>query len=241
VLKPNLVAQTPARVRVFQNAGARRITFTTMIANLGQGPLTLEGRTVQTSSGPVTEATQVLQRSDGTTCTHVAGYFVFHPSHHHWHINDMSSYELRKDDPYTGQTVARSTKVSFCLADIHIARGYHNPPRQVFPNCGQQEGTQGISVGWEDVYESYLPDQWIDLDLDPANPVPAGQYYLVNVPDPDQLLLESDYNQMDKTGVISVGVPGPAGKKTAPHPRPARGPTHDKNLPGLPGKPRPVS
>ena len=126
--------------------------------------------------------------TDGTTCEHVAGYFEFHASHKHWHVNDFAAYELRKDDPFTGELMAKSDKVSFCLADITQLRGYRGP-RQVFADCTKQESVQGISVGFADVYDSYLPDQWIDLDLDGNTPVPAGTYFLVNVADPDNLIL----------------------------------------------------
>jgi hypothetical protein len=236
LLPPNLVAQTPSKIRVLQRSADRKIIFTTTVANVGKGPLILTGQTVQTPSGPVTQATQQVWRKDGTTCDHVAGYFVFHPSHNHWHVNDFASYELRKDDPFTGQLVAKSDKVSFCLIDITELRGY-NGPRQVFADCTTQEGTQGISVGFADVYDNFLPDQWIDLDIDPQNPVPAGQYFLVNVADPDNLILETDDNPQDKSGVVSVSVPpliGAGGGTHPPHPphpphpqRPPRpGPTH---------------
>jgi hypothetical protein len=235
LLPPNLVAQPPSKVRALQRSGDRKIIFTTTVGNVGKGPLILTGQTVQTPSGPVTQATQQVWRKDGTTCDHVAGYFEFHPSHNHWHVNDFASYELRKDDPFTGQLVAKSDKVSFCLIDVTELRGYTGP-HQVFADCTNQEGTQGISVGFADVYDNFLPDQWIDLDSDPQHPVPAGQYFLVNVADPDSLILEVDNNPRDRSGVVSVSVPaligtGGGGGTPSPHPphpqRPPRpGPTH---------------
>ena len=47
---------------------------------------------------------------------------------------------------------------------------------------------QGITVGWEDVYAPYLPDQFIAIsDLN------EGDYVLENQVNPNQLLPESDY------------------------------------------------
>ena len=235
LLKPDLVAMTPSRVRVLQRSADRKIIFTTTIGNVGKGPLVVQGTTVQTPSGPVTQATQIISRTDGTTCTHVAGFFEFHPSHNHWHINDFAAYELRKDDPFTGTLAAKSDKVSFCLIDITQLRGF-NGPRQVFADCNSQNSTQGISVGFADVYDNFLPDQWIDLDQDPKNPVPAGQYFLVNVADPDNLILEVDDRRETSSGVVSVSVPPLIGSHDPRPPRPPH--PHPSNGPGHPNGPR---
>jgi len=235
LLPPNMVAQPPTKVRILQGYNDRRIIFTTTVGNFGKGPLILTGKTVQTPSGPVTQGTQTVWRKDGSTCDHVAGYFVYHPSHHHWHVNDFAAYELRKDDPFTGQLMAKSDKVSFCLIDITQMRGYHGD-RQVFADCLNQEGVQGISVGFADVYDSFLPDQWIDVD----NSVPPGDYYLVNVADPDNLLLETDDTPADKAGVVSVGVPKViASGPPAPTPGPRQHPTHPPRPPRPTRTPRP--
>jgi hypothetical protein len=233
LLPPQLVAQTPTKVRVLQRYNDRKIIFTTTIGNLGKGPLILQGQTVQTPSGPVTQATQKVWRKDGTTCDHLAGYFEFHTAHHHWHVNDFAAYEVRKDDPFTGPLIAKSDKVSFCLIDITQLRGFKGS-RQVFADCKTQEGVQGISVGYADVYDSFLPDQWVDLDTDPAHPVPAGDYFLVNVADPDNLILETDNDLPHKSGVVSVSVPpiiGNGQRHTPqtgrpPHSRPPHSPRH---------------
>jgi len=247
LLPPNLVAQPPTKVRVLQSYNNRRIIFTTTVGNVGKGPLILKGDTVQTPSGPVTQGTQIVWRKDGTTCEHIAGYFVFHPSHHHWHVNDFAAYELRKDDPFTGQLMAKSDKVSFCLIDITSLRGYANAPRQVDADCLNQEGVQGISVGFADVYDSFLPDQWIDVDQAGPNTVPAGEYFLVNVADPDSLLIETSDSPQDRAGVVSVGVPnliasGPPAPTPGPgnHPGHPQHPTHPTHVPGGPqSTPRP--
>jgi hypothetical protein len=240
LLPPDLVAQPPTKVRVLQSYNNRRIIFTTTVGNVGKGPLILSGKTVQTPSGPVTQATQTVWRKDGTTCDHLAGYFEFHASHHHWHVNDFAAYELRKDDPFTGPVVAKSDKVSFCLIDITQLRGFRGQ-RQVFADCLKQESVQGISVGFADVYDSFLPDQWINVDQDGPNTVPAGEYFLVNVADPDNLILETDDDPQDSSGVVSVAVPPLiASGPPAPTPGPRQHPAHPTHPPHPSRPPRPT-
>ncbi|MBI3786451.1 MAG: hypothetical protein HY270_23935, partial [Deltaproteobacteria bacterium] len=162
--------------------------------------------------------------TDGSTCTHVAGTFTFHPSHHHFHMDDFGAYLLRKDDPYTGPVVATASKISFCLTDVEPQRGFDGT-RQVFADCGVQEGTQGISSGWADVYDDFYPEQYIELDADRTDGgVPGGQYYLVNVADPDNLLIEDDDSYADNAGIIAVDVPGLISQVPAATPTPTMAP-----------------
>jgi len=213
LLKPDLVALPPSRVRVLQRGTTRRVIFATKIANLGKGPLIIQGKTINTPSGPVTEATQVIKRSNGGECDYPAGTFEFHVSHNHFHLNDFSSYEIYKGTPLVGSPVAKSDKISFCVADIEMVRG-NNSQRQVLAQCGTQEGVQGISVGWADVYDNYLPEQWVDVD--PS--VPAGAYFLTNVADPDNLLLEENESHESNAGSVSVSIPALIGAATGPLP-----------------------
>jgi len=226
LLKPDLVAEQPTHVRVLQRYGHRVVIFSTTIGNVGQGPLVIQGKTVddpnwQTDDpgnpggSSVTQATQIINRSDGTTCTHLAGFMVFHPTHHHWHFNDFADYVMRKDDPFTGEVVAEAQKISFCLIDVEQLRGF-NTPITVASNCLLQEGIQGIDVGFADVYDSFLPGQLIDLDADPNNPVPGGNYYLVNTANPRDVIIETDDNIEDNSGVVTVSVPAPRGGSSAP-------------------------
>jgi hypothetical protein len=48
-------------------------------------------------------------------------------------------------------------------------------------------GRQGLSVGWVDVYDHYLPGQSIDI-----SGVPDGVYALISTADPFNLIQESD-------------------------------------------------
>ncbi len=219
LLLPDLVALPPSDIRVRLFFSHRLLYFTTTIANEGDGPLIMVGGT---------QAAQQIQRSDGTSCTHAGGSIAFNAAHGHFHMQDFANYLLRKDDPFTGEIVAHETKVSFCLLDDMRLPGFTTQP-QVSVNCMSAVGPQGIDVGWADVYERLLPGQQIDLDADPANPVPGGDYFLVNVPNPDKVIWEKDYSPETSDGIVSVHVPGPTGSGAS------SGGSHHVHTPHTPG------
>ncbi len=206
LLKPDLAMQPPRSVRITQRGGHRILAFSTVVGNVGDGPMILHGHTVTGPNGSVTQASQEIFKQDGTSCTQTAGFFVYHPTHRHFHFADFSNYEVRKDDPFTGEVVAASDKVSFCLLDILRLPGFHTFP-QLIPDCLNPEGQEGISVGWADVYDSFLPGQQIDLDTDPTHPIAAGNYFLVLTVNPQKRLWEKDPDGANNIRAVSVKVP----------------------------------
>jgi hypothetical protein len=226
-------------------------------ADCAQGAFDETGPPSTCVDGHVTEATQEIWRKDGSVCSRVAGYFVWHPSHHHFHFQGFSSYELRKDDPYTGEIVAQSSKTSFCLLDIAQLTGYRNYYPQFVNDCLNTEGTYGISVGYADVYDFLLPGQSIDLDADPNNPVQPGNYYLVNTVNPDKNIWEIDDSVQSNSGYVLVSIGGGTGRVNTrpthtvhqptgpvmrprsrfPHPPHSTHPTHPTHAPHPPHSP----
>ena len=110
---------------------------------------------------------------------------LFHYSecHQHYHFDGYANYELVDD---TGMVVATGHKQAFCLLDWQP---------WAWNNGGTYScGNQGISLGWEDVYGSYLDCQFIDV-----TDVAPGDYLLrigVNLPAPDTAvapLVERNY------------------------------------------------
>jgi hypothetical protein len=79
----------------------RVLRFSNTAWNAGPGPLHLCGQTL-----PGATTTRVYQRiydepspppncaAGGTYVEHLAGEFVFHPAHNHWHFEDFADYEL---------------------------------------------------------------------------------------------------------------------------------------------------
>ena len=243
LLKPDLVPEVPADVRTLMRSSYREMDFTTAVGNIGPGPLILEGITTSTADGVFTAAYQHINRTDGSQCAHTAGLFVYHPQHKHWHFDRFVGYELRRDDPITGELVGGGEKMSFCLLDIRSERGF-NPlqyPRTVLTQtCNSAEGIYGISVGWEDVYEHFLAGQSIDLDPDPDHQVPEGAYFLVNKVNPDGRIWEANMNNNTSFASVGVSLPPPALPATMP-PTPTPGPSKNPQLPHLrPGRIRPT-
>ena len=89
-------------------------------------------------------------------------------------------------------------KVSFCLADTELdgwLKKGTGPRTFLAPDClfpAFSDATndyliQGITPGWADVYDWYLPDQFIEV-----SGVPDGYYILETIADPDNTLLEAD-------------------------------------------------
>jgi hypothetical protein len=147
--------------------------------NSGQGPLELRG----SSSSP--DIYQRIYHLDGSWEDAYAGTFTFHPTHSHIHFDDWVRLQLRSVTPEgePGEPVGSGTKTSFSIVDVQ-AYDLSLPGAAPF---AQYEGglVQGISVGWSDVYNASLPDQWIDV-----TDVPSGHYYLEAVVDPDEHVRE---------------------------------------------------
>lgn len=166
--------------------GRKLMRFSTAVYNDGSGPLTIHGGAFVDGARQVT---QIVKNADGTTSEFYAGEYVFHPTHNHVHFADYSFYRLREvaEDGTPGDVVAGGDKVSFCLVDSHPFDNQRQgaPFLPVYNTC--ESATQGISVGWADIYTSELDDQWIDIE-----DVPAGEYWFETIIDPFNLLLEED-------------------------------------------------
>jgi hypothetical protein len=212
LLLPDLIPDPPRNVRSVRRTGVRLVEFTTAIGNIGDGPLLMESLLLETDDGPVTQGFQLIRKLDGSECARATGQFEFHGSHNHWHFDNFVGYELRIGDPDTGELAIDGQKASFCLLDIERVRGFkpNDYPRQLETRtCNNQEGLQGISVGWKDIYGRALPDQNIKLDQPGKPPVPPGGYFLVNRVDPDGLLWETDVsnNASSTTAGVSLRAP----------------------------------
>jgi hypothetical protein len=213
----------PKDIRFESQGGHRLIEFSTTIANTGEGPLIIQAATRPTQPGQLLNAEQVIVRTDGSKCAHPAGAIRFSENGRNWEYAQVANFELRKDDPSTGDIVALRTKTYFCLLDSDALRGTTTPPNQWQAHCTDDVGRMGISAGWEDVYHRVFPGQWLDLDADPETPVAPGTYYLVNIANPSNALWEMngsrDDNNLSYTRV-TVRMPDPDAPAVQPTPRP---------------------
>ena len=197
--------------------GARLcLRFDQIFANVGEGPLELRFAVDAGTTPATTDAFQRRYWSDPaiTPQDHPVGPVEFHDVHGHYHFNSFGLSRLWAVDGSMAKTkIVRARthkrmfengkdrtgrKVSFCLADIEIdawAKKGDGPRTYLAPEClfpAESTGTtdhyaQGITQGWADVYDWYLPEQYIEV-----SGVPDGDYFLETIADPDNLLRELD-------------------------------------------------
>jgi hypothetical protein len=118
--------------------------------------------------------------------------YTWSACHGHHHFNTYAEYELLTED---GTCVAATGhKQAFCLLDFYQYPGT-NPVGSHY-DCGNQ----GIQMGWQDVYDSDLDCQWIDV-----TDVPPGNYTLRIRINLEHILNESDYSNNE--ALIPVTIP----------------------------------
>jgi Lysyl oxidase len=177
------------------------LRFDQVMRNAGQGPLELRFNRQIGDLGDQPVAQRVY-RSDGTFRSLDAGQVEFHPIHDHYHFKDFAQSVLWHADsaghPVGTGPAAVGDKVSFCVSDTDlIAWGEKgdDPLSYPAPDCLFPKQTvgnteffwYGISRGWADRYNWYLPGQMID-----TTGLSDGTYVLFTTVDPENKLLESD-------------------------------------------------
>jgi len=202
LMLPDLMTLPPSSLYITRDnsTDTRLLRLTNSVWNAGYGPLELWGRV-----GPDGNTHSVVQRiylSDGNHEERAVGEFVFHTGHNHWHLEGFSLYELWSiaENGTLDQVEATSGKVSYCLRDIHRVPHPDQAPRMGYGTCTY--GRQGLSVGWADVYDHYLPGQSIDI-----SGLPDGMYALMSTADPYNLIQES--NESNNASVVYLEIEGP--------------------------------
>jgi Lysyl oxidase len=147
--------------------------FSSAVSNIGDGPFIIQGHRPDQST-PEMVADQLLMAGDATAeVVPAVGRmrFVRSPDHNHWHLLKFDRYELRRAG--SGRTIVRDRKSGFCLGDRYSVDGLELPaaaPAPVYTSrCGLgQSGmlslTEGISVGYGDIYQPYLEYQQLPID-----------------------------------------------------------------------------
>jgi subtilisin-like proprotein convertase family protein len=119
--------------------------------------------------------------------------FVWAPCHAHYHFNNYMSYRLRDAN---GNIAALGLKVGFCVLDVF--RWSPSAATTAKYNCN----SQGIQVGWGDLYDSTLDGQWIDI-----TGLPSGNYTMEMEANPQGIILEANYGNNVATVPIVIGNP----------------------------------
>jgi hypothetical protein len=117
--------------------------------------------------------------------------YEFSACHGHYHFRDLITYDILDS---RGRIIVRGAKQAFCLRDNYPylrdapgSRGY---------NCD----FQGLTAGWEDVYDRSLDCQWIDV-----TGIRPGTYKLRAQVNRSRKLAESSYR--NNIIVVSFTVP----------------------------------
>jgi hypothetical protein len=178
--------------------GGRELRFAGTLANVGRGPLELMTNRARHCPAGERHASQIIYRDvdgnhhykravDRQSARKSAGCFLFHREHNHWHFDAAARYRLF--NPHASGYIAQARKVSFCLRDsvrVPEAMGtFHHG--SYYGDCSLSR-PEGITVGWADLYQSFLSGQ--SLRLPPR--VRSGVYCLSVKVDPKGLLYESD-------------------------------------------------
>lgn len=116
---------------------------------------------------------------------------VYSPCHAHYHLNNFCIYRLLSLD-YT--KVVKARKQGFCLRDDKTYK------KTAGPGSGYTCAYQGISAGWQDIYDKSLDCQWLDI-----TGVPPGDYYLEITVNPFRVFTESNYS--NNQVLIRITVP----------------------------------
>lgn len=121
--------------------------------------------------------------------------FEFSACHEHYHLPDVYLYELRHektDEPVrVGGVPVTGRKQGFCLRDDY----------PIWEERGSRFDCefQGITAGWEDVYDASLECQWIDV-----TGVSPGSYRLRLTVNPDAVHPDSDLSNNSVEVPVSI-------------------------------------
>jgi hypothetical protein len=189
-------------IETFEDGAHTCLRFDQVLANRGEGKLELKLAIPNDPDNPANNALQEISRTDGTTFDRVAGTWEFHPSHDHYHYQQFAQARLWNADEHgkrVGSAPVRTgQKVSFCIIDViidawgekgDIPRSYR-VPRCLEPTEFDEAFSyivSGITRGWADTYNWFLPDQYIEV-----SGLPDGHYIIESIADPENGILELD-------------------------------------------------
>lgn len=212
---PDLTQQVPTEwglLKVKTTAGGRwHLGFRSAMNNVGTGQLMIEAHRDSTAD-PLLTADQVIATAENTTVTvpnaGVLRYDI-EPTHQHFHFVAVDRYTLRSAK--TWKLVTYDRKAGFCLGDRFLFKKLPNTPKSPPPyyqnECGSGDPTaltlsEGLSVGWFDVYNPEKEGQFLDITT-----VPAGTYQVVHTVNPARSIRESNYANNSASVIVQLSWP----------------------------------
>jgi hypothetical protein len=186
------------------SGGRRLLRFTTIMWNVGSGPLEVFSKRPSTSD-PWTVWQRIYNTEGGARGTRTTASLLYAvDGHDHWHVRDMMTYELWPTDAPT--TVRRGVKTGFCFFDTTpVDRSLPGAPQSSYYRqewCGTRNSTyqhSGISIGWGDRYPWFFAYQWVDV-----TGLPSGDYLLRATVDQPNHFRES--NELDNCSYVRIRI-----------------------------------
>src|SRR4029077_9370958 len=179
-LLPDFDQRPPTGLTVAGGPGRWLLGFTSLVDNIGIGPVELVG--VRSPGHSRMTGTQPVQLANGKVRTFrdVARFrYTNSPPHYHWHVMRFDSFELRSPD---GQFLVRDRKSGFCLADRYGPAPGSWPGRRphYLGNCDQYRPSathvlMGTTPGYTDRYPAFFHGQNVNI-----TGVPSGIYVLTH-------------------------------------------------------------
>jgi len=200
LLEPNLVVLKAEDLYIQRTGNGRFLRFESGLGNIGRGPVEVRPNKNRPCPRGQHHASQVLYRDvdgsrffrrnvDTKVARRSAGCMIFHPQHNHWHFEAASRYTLFQPGEERNLVRVARRKMSFCLRDSERVPGeYGRYNHNEFYGACSRYSPQGITIGWVDVYQSFLEGQALRL---PGN-ARDGFYCLQIRVDPQNQLRESD-------------------------------------------------
>jgi len=212
LLAPDVIALPASELSIQNSSDGRRLRFASSLANTGLGPLEVRPNNSRPCPSGQHHSTQIIYRDanvngrynlrrDTAVARRPAGCMVYHPYHEHWHFKASARYTLLEPSADRRVVVTSRRKVSFCLRDTdrvprHIGVWSHP---EAFGSCTRRT-PQGISVGWMDVYQSFLAGQSLTL----PKRLGDGVYCLETVVDPLDQLTETDNENNSSIRALAI-------------------------------------
>lgn len=200
-LLPDISPGVPKHLNIHNQQQNEFLRFTNVWANVGVGALEFEEGEVQDTTQRAFQNLYDDTENFGIKTENVwhepVGDYIFHPTHNHWHIDDVGEFSVREvvdpnpnveGDEYPGVIApgANSLKVGFCIVDVFKYNGDESPTSQrIYWDC--ELDLQGIQPGWVDQYHQSVEGNEINISN-----LEDGTYFLVHKWDPLDTFVDAD-------------------------------------------------
>lgn len=197
-----------------RSQGGMWLRFDAIIVNVGDGPFQARGHSPQQPGGDllVEQHVKTIAADGSASWTSAPTEYRMYWSgdgHNHWHVRDLEGYVLQNTNPSVAPVMRTGAKHGFCFFDNYTynLQLTDAPSARAYTRCGfgpsDTAVTMGLSIGWGDLYNASLPDQYIDI-----TGLPPGEYAITATADVQRFFDESDETNNATTAVIRISKKG---------------------------------